>query len=77
MSFHSHYNLFKKYSKATDEAMRNITDKLVLSVLSIPPVSIENDLKPDNQYKLCTLISSSGVVPTREEMINLIKSLLD
>lgn len=76
-SFHSHYTLFKKYSKATDQAMQNITDKLVLSMLSIPPVSIENDLKADNQFKLCTLISSSGIVPTRSEMINLTKSLLD
>lgn len=73
-AFFLHYTLYKRYSKANSSDISNKTNLLVLSVLSIPPFTIENEQKEENRAKIANLLSSSGTLPKRNELINILKS---
>lgn len=73
-AFYSHYTIYKKFSKANSGEISSKTSLLVLSVLSIPPFTIENEQKEENRVKIANLLSSSGTLPRRHELINIIKS---
>jgi len=73
-AFYSHYTIYKKFSKANTTEITNKTSLLVLSILSIPPFTIENEQKEENRAKIANLLSSSGTLPKRNELINIMKS---
>lgn len=73
-AFFSHYTIYKKFSKASSQEILNKTNLLVLSILSIPPFTIENEQKEENRVKIANLLSSSGTLPKRNELINIVKS---
>lgn len=73
-AFYSHYTIYKKFSKANTAEITSKTSLLVLSILSIPPFTIENEQKEENRVKIANLLSSSGTLPKRHELINILKS---
>ena len=73
-AFYSHYTIYKRYSKANSSEISAKTSLLVLSILSIPPFTIENEQKEENRAKIANLLSSSGTLPKRHELINVLKN---
>ena len=60
-SFFSHYQIFKKFSGAQKEEITKKTDLLFLGLMSVSPVSIENEQKDETKSKISSVISSSGI----------------
>jgi translation initiation factor 3 subunit A len=73
-AYYNYYVAYLTKPKITQEEKQRLSDKLLLSILAIPQVTLEKSQSKDIQEKVCTMITPSGKIPTREQLVELMIS---
>lgn len=71
-TYFSYYNIYSRNPKISPKELQEITNHLLLSILSIPSFPIENSQTPESQKKILGLLSMTNKVPNREELYKII-----
>ena len=67
-AFFNYYIYYLNKPKITSEEKRKISDKLLLSVLCIPPSTLESNQSKESQDKIGSMMISSTKIPNKKEL---------
>lgn len=73
-AFYNKFLAAQKNPKLTFKEKKDLSDELLLSVLSIPPVTLESAQSRESQQKISSMMISSTKLPSKEELSELIIS---
>ena len=73
-AYYNYYVAYLTKPKITQEEKQKLSDKLLLSILAIPQVTLERSQSKDIQEKVCSMITLSGKIPSRDELVELMVS---
>lgn len=73
-AYYNYYVAYLTKPKITQEEKQRLSDKLLLSILAIPQVTLEKSQSKDIQEKVCSMITPSGKIPSREQLVELMIS---
>lgn len=71
-TYFNYYNIYTKKPDLTAEQHTNMTNELLLSVMCIPPFSIERNQNEDSQNKISQMITRTNRIPDKQELYHLI-----
>lgn len=67
-AFYNYYSIYITKSKLTAEEKRKLSDKLILSVLCIPPSTLESHQSKESQEKIGSMMISSVRIPEKQQL---------
>lgn len=67
-AFFNYYSVYMTKSKLSATEKLKLADKLILSVVCIPPSTIEKNQSKESQQKIASLLISGGKIPTKQEL---------
>ena len=67
-AYFNYYNIYLRKPKLTPDEKRQMADKLLLSVLCIPPSTLESRQSKESQDKICSMMITSTNIPEKKEL---------
>jgi translation initiation factor 3 subunit A len=71
-TYFNYYNTNRSNPELKAEDVNRMTDELLLSVMCIPPFSIERNQNEESQNKICSLVTSTNHIPDKAELYRLV-----
>ena len=73
-AFYNYFLYAQKNPKLSNAERVELSDKLLLSVLCIPPVTLESNQSKESQQKTSAMMISSTKIPSKSELFEIIVS---
>ena len=73
-AYFNYYITYLNKPRITAEEKTKIADKLLLSVLCIPPSTLESNQSKESRDKICSMMISSTKIPDKKELEELMIS---
>ena len=67
-AFYCYYERYMTNPKITAEQKQSSADKLLLSIMCIPPVTLESRQNRGSQERIAGMLTSSNKIPTKEDL---------